>query len=128
MFSLKRYTLITHHKVFYIQALLYLHEIQNAILTFIVFLLYSVNLNARFDVIINEELKKISLPTLPQVVYNLGKNEKYSCKAKEIKTQVFRFLIFFFLVMSTDCRFFILNLEAFSRISLKRMRNLKNGV
>ena len=40
----------------------------------VAFLLDSVNINAMLKV--NEKLKKISLPTLPQVVYNLRKNKK----------------------------------------------------
>ena len=40
----------------------------------VAFLLDSVNINAMLKV--NEKLKKISLPTLPQVVYNLWKNKK----------------------------------------------------
>ena len=64
---------------------------------------------------INEKLKKIILPTLPQIVYNLQKNKKGSCKAKEIKGRVFGFLLFFSLVASAECRFFIsLNLEDFN--------------
>ena len=74
MFSLTGHPLINYHKIFYAQTLSLLHDIQMLYLRVVAFLLDSVNINAMLKV--NEKLKKISLPTLPQVVYNLRKNKK----------------------------------------------------